>query len=289
MFFIVCLIDDFKMRPRRDKSVPVVNINDIKVEERDKEIVFIEGDDEFEMTWSQKRASKGSILVSLDSTDYPLKPKKPSYLTKLGHGCYVANELAMICFMGGELDDYSDDNLIEKMKNYLTHFGSLERINLYACKSGLVPMDGNNKSLVERKDLIKNDPIPGLECRYHYGLLSYAEYFIVKLQESYKASGLPFPNGLSVVACLGDVKDNNGKPGVSGSKRILFYKENYAELDLKTNLVKIDCDKFLIAYHKILAPVDLNRNRDHFFLTKAPESSEDKEQIDPAIKKPEGS
>jgi hypothetical protein len=232
-------------------------INDITADQMEKEILLTdtEKSDDFEKKWHQKRIKKGSISIELNAKKMP-KITQPQYLSFVGHGQYDSS-MTMLNFL---LHD--DQEIIDKMQQILTQYPTIKRINLYACKSGLPSNQYDKNNLAKRLTLLD----PEID-RTSYGALSYAEYFIIKLEQSFKKSNLPFPENLSVVACLGDVKENNGKVGVSKAKRKLS-QEYYQVFDYHSYLTKLDCDIFLSCYQNGLSLIQTTTafsNKVNFF------------------------
>lgn len=150
--------------------------------------------------------------------------------------------MAMIRFCGNQ-----EAVIINEFVKTLLCFPSITRINLYSCKSGLLPLSSAEKPLSER--IHKKDTIRKSE---NAGSLSFAEHFILELGKAFRAKGSPFPENLWVVACLGDVKHNNGRLAISKNKREIP-AENYLIADYQTGLVQINCSQFLATYQSCLA------------------------------------
>ena len=195
----------------------------------------------FEDAMSKSREDSDSTVTSLSSSTWKHTNKR--CLTKVGHGSFLENEDAMIKFF-----HIKNDALILKFQLAMEQLKTIDRINLYGCKSGVVPLSSDRQPLEARVGI-------AFESREHernqYGALSYAEYFILDLRKAYRDNGKELPRGLCVVACAGNIKDNNGKPTIAGSKHPPL-KELFNEVS-KSGWVKINCDIFLASYDNAIA------------------------------------
>ncbi|STX51678.1 Uncharacterised protein [Legionella busanensis] len=216
-------------------------VQDINTHGMEEEIILMsEEADKFEENWVKKREKNGAKIIKVGNHEEDLFPINPKILTKVGHGVYMEHTMTMYHFY-----NTSNHILIEKFKDILIHCPTIKRLNLYACKSGLPPIESDKKTLAERLS------ITGSKERFKYGQMSFAEYFILKLAESFSKEEKEFPQGLDLVACLGDVKSNNGKPGISGNYRKNLVQETYMDIDSKSKLIRINCNKFLAEYKLI--------------------------------------
>lgn len=235
-----------RLTKRQRQAAKKVNnpaINDIKTEENDFEIIlfserefYADQPDTFQLEWCNSRKKHGSVLQDIDSPKFSPIKKPMKYLTKVGHGGY---ETENVCMMG--FTDHINDTVINTFKVFLLRNPTIKRINLYACRSGLPPISFDGERLNVR--FLKRDA----NERFRYGCLSFAEYFILALADKFRAEGQELPKGLSVVACLGNVAQSNGKPTVSGEARLNLAPEDYVVYDHNSKLCKIDCDLFVQA------------------------------------------
>lgn len=207
--------------------------------------------DNFEIKWCISRQGSGATLREIGKpvVNKGAVPKGLTCLTKVGHGTYYcgdakgANTYAMIDFMQIE-----NQRFIDEAHQVLRHCDSIKRINLYACKSGLPPLQCCDAKLENRLERGAKGK------RYEYGKLSYAEFFIIKL---WNTMGRSFPRGLKVVATLGDVRMEKGTfkvckiGGIKPSKIKDIFCESYLEIDSRAKLVRIDCDSFIHKYFSL--------------------------------------
>ncbi|KTD31413.1 hypothetical protein [Legionella maceachernii] len=211
-----------------------MGIIDIPNTEMEQEIVLMgESDDNFEKNWVKKRELKGATIASLNETGFPNNLRNPSCLTKVGHSAW--EDMAMSGFRDDE-----DAPIVKRVNEALIQFPSIKRINLYSCLSGVLPQSCERLKL---RDRIKDQADEAIKK------LSYAEHFILALQKAFLESETDFPKDLCVVACLGLVKHNNGRAGISRGKR-LIPQEKYTEIDPISFFVNINCAQFLATYQQ---------------------------------------
>lgn len=256
-------------------SLPESSVRDLSNEAIEKEVILVGGPesvggDDMEEKWTKKRKKNYSTTLVLYGE--PLPETNPLYLTKVGHGCYYEKSMMMINFMSIENDTFASS-----VRDMLLCYPSIKQINLYACKSGLVPLPYSMHPLQERVNSKAMETCGSYKTslakdRCQFGFLSYAEYFALKLRNSFKEVSIEFPSDLSIVACLGDVKENKGKIGISRCKRRIK-KEPYNFIDPDTSLVKIDCQQFFEVYNSTFEKsvkdkeecIQLTKSRDSFF------------------------
>lgn len=233
---------------QRKKAEKNQALRDMPNKENDFEIIlFSENDnDSFQVDWCEKRKKHGSYLLDIDLHETPINLKNIKYLTKVGHGGYEDDDLCMLGFT-----DYDNSTVIDRFKNVLEIYPTIQRINLYACKSGLPPIACDLLPLRKRLSIQMDGE------RFQYGALSFAEYFILALEERFRKEGNEFPSGLFVVACLGDVKENSGKAGISHNVRLRLASECYVKYDPTSKFCMINCDLFIKTY-RLLNQHELN-------------------------------
>lgn len=222
-------------------TISTTYIADLSPDAFDNELLLVterDSKDDLEEVWSKKRKRKGSTIVYLNGDQEYKVTGKPTCLTKVGHGPFYADTMAMHGFYHTK-----DAVFVTTVKQALIAHPTITRINLYACKSGLPPLMPPDKADLANR--VKSKSLD--EKRYQDGQLSYAEYFILRLKQSFDKNRQLFPRKLYVVACLGDVKENGGKVGISKNKRQI-HPESYHTVCPATALVQIDCDKFLTQY-----------------------------------------
>lgn len=231
------------MNTRKQKNAAKISIHELDEHEFKTELVFPADQhhsDDFEQSFVSKRViSKQSNLVS-DSCKF-----KPTVLTKTGHGQYCKDTMSMIRFC-----DVENHELIQDVTNLLIQYPTINRINLYGCKSGLTPIQAKKcRNLNQKLDLEEICP-SGYQARKYYGQLSYAEFFILEVERNLPPEKKHLLQNICVVACLGDIKNNNGRVGVSGNKDVktCMPEENYMEIDTTSALAKINCSSFISSF-----------------------------------------
>lgn len=252
-----------KSKPQKNKQIKNINkikVTDIISDKMDYEVLISgkydleqsdDSDDDFEQKFVTARQNKGSKVYDLMVKNPFINIKQPHdmlYLTKVGHGEFSADTMCMLEFF-----DTKTDLLVEEFAKILDRCPNIKILQLYACKSGLMHKDFFNHTLIQRIQGAQSD-----ELRFEYGQLSFAEFFTIKLSELYRQQGKTFPEGLCVVACLGDVKNNNGKPGISGNIKYNFFVEDYMAIDVNSKLLKIDCTQFLTQYYLEVVNTNVN-------------------------------
>lgn len=222
------------------------DVADLSAEAMEREIVYVPKADDFASNWAKKREKKGAAVINpakMLCKELLVLESPPLTLTILGHGRYYDSGETMLDFLGTK-----NEKLVKYVADLLEEHPSIKRLNLYGCKSGLTPLLVSQQAFAERVNYV-SDRVA--KYRLEEFQLSYAEYFILRLREALGEDAQERLAGLKIVACLGDVKDNSGKVGISGHTRAhCVIADPFAVVDTKTSLIEINCSKFLVEYDR---------------------------------------